>query len=67
LDTLDSLRLYSVTNSVKSFENLETYSHCVNCFYFEDYFEDLEKGYFSAIAAEKFLESIEIAKFAKTF
>jgi hypothetical protein len=27
----------------KAFENLSSYSHCVNCFYAEDYYQDLKQ------------------------
>ena len=37
----------------RSLETLETYSHCANCLYFEDYFEDVQSQVVRAIQIER--------------
>lgn len=40
----------------RTLENLQTYSHCIDCLYFEDRHYDGEKAYFQACAAEALLD-----------
>lgn len=39
----------------KTFERLTTYSHCIECLYFEDHFYDLGFAYTDAWEAEVYL------------
>ena len=43
----------------KAFEQLKTYSHCVECLYFEDRHYDSESAYFQARSAEALLAKLE--------
>ena len=37
----------------RSLETLETYSHCANCLYFEDHYEDVQAQVFKAVLIER--------------
>lgn len=43
----------------KTFEHLNTYSHCVDCFHVEDRYVEPDEVLMQAKAAEDFLESLE--------
>lgn len=45
---------------IKSLENLETYSHCVNCQYFQDTYEDSESMFYEFLKAEKIADQVEV-------
>ncbi len=44
----------------KALERLTTYSHCIECLYFEDHFYDLELAYVDAWEAEAYLAKHDI-------
>lgn len=39
----------------RSFETLQTYSHCANCLYYEDHFEDVQSQVVRAVQIERAL------------
>lgn len=41
----------------KTLEVLKTHSHCLECLYFENYYEDFDTSVTNALLAEKFLKS----------
>jgi hypothetical protein len=43
----------------RTLEHLKTYSHCIDCFYYEDRYCDSESSYFQARAAEAFFAAME--------
>lgn len=40
----------------QAYEQLQTYSHCVSCLYFEDRYHSAERSYFEARRAEQLIE-----------
>ena len=46
----------------RTLEHLKTYSHCIDCFYYEDRHHDSESAYFLARAAEAFLAEVEASE-----
>ena len=48
-----------------TFENLDSYSHCVNCFYSEDHWHDSEIDYFEAKDSENFFSPTPIVPLSK--
>ncbi len=44
----------------RSFETLATYSHCPNCLYFEDYYEDTQSAAYKAIAVQREMLKIDV-------
>ncbi len=39
----------------RTLEQLKTYSHCIDCLYYEDRYHDSESGFYQAVAAESLL------------
>lgn len=40
----------------RTFEQLQTYSHCANCFYYEDRWSSAEEDYYASLRAIKEIE-----------
>ena len=50
----------------QAFERLETYSHCVGCLYFEDYYHDIQRSAFEAQKVEQTISNETLNEEPKT-